>query len=157
MEFIIIDEDGSMDIIKMSKNESIIKYLNNESLKILYYWRYNNSIINVLGIDDTNQLQNSHKLPTSGISEILNEESDVFKLHGKVYIYKTNTTNNMQSINIPEYAELFSYYNNDLYSSTDEEYEEEVDCNIDMKGIIQFGEGTELNYSDELDFDRNIY
>tara|TARA_Y100000817_G_scaffold306544_1_gene291863 strand:+ start:1145 stop:1612 length:468 start_codon:yes stop_codon:yes gene_type:complete len=155
MNIIEINENGCMDIIQIDKSKSIKKSLNNDMLTILYYWRYDGNYIKALGLDDQNQLENVHKLPILGLSDIFNDYSNKVRLFGKIYIYKTDINNNLLSISIPEYAELFSLYNNDY---TSEEYsEEEEDINESTESIIKLGKYNEYNFMDELDIDINQY
>ena len=131
MDAIIINNQGKMDIINIENKydkTNICNYFKeinkNDNYQLIYFWPYNDYIIEVYGIiNDNNELLNKHKLPPHGISNIIDIESENIQLYGNIYICKY-LNNKLNELNISEYGELYEYYSyylsdNDLMDESD--------------------------------------
>ena len=61
-----------MDMKNFPKTHFLINTNNEDNIQLLYYWKYEDSIIESYGyLSDSKNLMNIHKLPNNGLSNML--------------------------------------------------------------------------------------
>lgn len=151
MKIVSIDFDSSISEIKVDNIEYFIKQ--NRLIQI-YYWRYNDKRINCYVNIEENIIRNSHILPSSGISDIFDIESDQIEIENTIYMIASHKYN-FCDLNLEEYG-LFYFELNET-SSSDDEISVENNDDSNTQNIIKSIEILHIDTNNTLDYDMNIY
>jgi hypothetical protein len=152
MKIVSIDFDSSISEIEDDNIENFIK--ENRLIQI-YYWRFNDKRINCYVNIEENIIRNSHILPSSGISDIFDIESDQIEIENTIYMIASHKYN-FCDLNLEEYGLFYFELNETSSSSSDEELIIENN-DIETKNIIKSINNIKINTNDTLDVDMNIY
>ena len=159
MKVILIKVDSSMEEIDV---DDINKLSTSNDIQLLYYWNYNNWVINCYGnYINNNSIISNHKLPAGGISNVINDDSYTYDIYGNIYL-ACFQNNKLINYYISEYGN-FHYIMNEtynIYDIDDISDEEVIDTDIMIDTTILQNISTtieEYNLSEELDIDNNIY
>ena len=131
MKIVSNDFDSSISEIELDNIEYFIKQ--NQLIQI-YYWRYNDKRINCYVNIEENIIRNSHILPSSGISDIFDIESDQIEIENTIYMIASHKYN-FCDLNLEEYG-LFYFESNETTSS-DDDISIESDDESETKNIIK--------------------
>jgi len=161
MKIIKINTDNTMneiDInIKKNNIKNSLKQLDNdkEEIELIYYWTYENNIIECYGyLSSEKNIVNVHKLPNSGISNIINDIGDI-NLYNNIYIVAKHK-NKYIDYYIHNYGNLYYLLNEmDDYSSDNESVNDNNE-DIKINNIINTVDNI-INNDKELDYDNNNY
>jgi len=173
MKFIHIFKDGKMDEIdeknlndKKINDKKLIKSLNkisisqgNGDIKKIYTWEYNSDIIMCYGWHDGEHgFENTHKLPNSGKSDFIEEDSSLKTIYGDIFILKYKK-GEYQDINISDYSVFYSsnYGDYSNYDSDDENIDSCNDSDEEIKDDLTEDYEIISNCLTELDYDTNEY
>ena len=159
MKVILIKVDSSMEEINV---DDINILSTSNDIQLLYYWNYNNWVINCYGnYINNNSIISNHKLPAGGISNVINDDSYTYDIYGNIYL-ACFQNNKMINYYISEYGN-FHYIMNEsynIYDIDDISDEEVIDTDIMIDTTILQNISTtieEYNLSEELNIDNNIY
>ena len=153
MKIVSIDFDSSISEIKVDNIEYFIKQ--NRLIQI-YYWRFNDKRINCYVNIEENIIRNSHILPSSGISDIFDIESDQIEIENTIYMIASHKYN-FCDLNLEEYGLFYFELNETSSSSSDEELIIENNDESETKNIIKSVNQLNINTNNTLDYDMNIY
>ena len=170
MKFIHIFKDGKMDEININNkkinDKKLIKSLHkisnsqgNGDIKKIYTWEYTGDIIICYGwYDGEYGFENTHKLPTSGKSDFIEEDSSLKTIYGDIFILKYKK-NAYQDINISDYSVFYSsnYGDYSNYDSDDENIDSCIDSDEEKKDDLKEDYEIISNCLAELDYDTNEY
>ena len=92
MKIVCIKPDNKM--YELNIEQDICKYLNNldnargnGNIECVFNWTHDNSNIQIYGwLSGEKNLKNDHVLPPSGLSHIIDENSEDTLLYGNIYI-----------------------------------------------------------------------
>ena len=153
MKIVSIDFDSSISEIEVDNIEYFIKQ--NRLIQI-YYWRYNDKRINCYVNIEENIIRNSHILPSSGISDIFDIESDQIEIENTIYMIASRKYN-FCDLNLEEYGLFYFELNETSSSSSDEELIIENNGESETKNIIKSVNQLNINTNDTLGVDMNEY
>lgn len=180
MHCVQIFRDDKMKEVKIKGNilKALTKLsLNNDKIKELYTWNYDNIEMKCYGCYDGDEaFENKHSLPPGGVSNFLEEDSSEKKLFGDLFIVRLQN-NKIINTTILDYGEfynlIYNYYdesicedNNTIHYKNEEIEEienkdyEEVDDNYetdDDSSTIGIKINNNFNINDELDIDTYNY
>tara|TARA_Y100001973_G_C4937584_1_gene204061 strand:+ start:63 stop:518 length:456 start_codon:yes stop_codon:yes gene_type:complete len=151
MKIVSIDFDSSISEIEVDNIEYFIKQ--NRLIQI-YYWRYNDKRINCYVNIEENIIRNSHILPSSGISDIFDIESEQIEIENTIYMISSQNTDFCE-LTLEEYG-LFYFESNETTSS-DDDISIESDDESETKNIIKSIEILQIDTNNTLDYDMNEY
>lgn len=149
MKIITIDFDSSISEINIDE-----KFIKDNHLIKIYYWRFNDKHINCYVNIEDNILRNSHILPPNGISDIFDIESNEIEIENTIYMIAKHKSD-FCDLTLQEYG-LFYFELNETSSSDDEISIENNDENK-IKNIIKSTELLQIDKSKTLDYDMNEY
>ena len=148
MKIITIDFDSSISEINVDE-----KFIKDNHLIQIYYWRFNDKHINCYVDIKDNILRNSHILPPNGISDIFDIESNEIEIENTIYMIAKNKSV-FCDLTLEEYG-LF-YFESTETSSDDEVYKE-INNENETKNIVKSIKKLNINTNDTLEYDMNIY
>ena len=180
MKIIQINTDNTMIEIDININKNIKNVLekmkvntnmDKEKIELINCWQYENNIIECYGyLSSENNIINTHKLPNSGTSNILDDGNDII-LYNNIYIVGKHE-NKYIDYYIHDYGNLYyllneiddneynDYNESNNYDSDNENDNIETIDNIDTLDNIELSDNIidkELDYNKELDYDTNNY
>lgn len=155
-----INLNGNIEEIK-SKNYK--QYIKTNNLEEIYYWHYKDfKIISYVNINLNTSLENKHKLPPLGISNLLEESSHKFHIYSDIYIVKCKK-NKYYVLKEQEYYDFYSLQSSEYESDEDteeiEKTEEEIikKENVDIKKTsINIDIYTNTNTNTNTDTDTSL-
>ena len=156
MKIISVDFYSSISEIEIDNIENFIKL--NKLIKI-YYWEFNKKYINCYVNIEENILRNTHILPSNGISDIVDIESNEIEIENTIYMIAISNSVYCD-LTLQEYGLFYfeSTESSSSNSSSDEEIEKENEIIIEMKDVNEKLKNIKLdNICDTLDIDMNIY
>ena len=116
MKVVQIKRDGSMDDVECKFNQKnicktltdISKSCGNDSIKLLYTWKYEHYGILCYGwYDGEAGFENKHDLPPAGNSNFLETDSSEQLLFGDLFIVKKD--NKYLSLEVSDYGEFYNF------------------------------------------------
>lgn len=153
MKIVSIDFDSSISEIEVDNIEYFIK--ENRLIQI-YYWRFNDKRINCYVNIEENIIRNSHILPSSGISDIFDIESDQIEIENTIYMITSQNTEFCE-LTLEEYGLFYFELNETSSSSSDEELITENNHETETKNIVKLVKYLNINTNDTLGVDTNEY
>ncbi len=150
MKIVSINFNSSISEVEVDNVEQFIKQ--NRLIQI-YYWRFNDKRINCYVNIEENIIRNSHILPSSGISDIFDIESNLIEIENTIYMISSHKYV-FCDLTLEEYG-LF-YFESTETSSDDEVYKE-INNENETKNIVKSIKKLNINTNDTLEYDMNIY
>lgn len=155
-------------LMKLSKKVTNIP--DNQTLKELYKWSYNDKFIKCYGFYDGDEIFiNKHKLPFGGVSTFLEEDSSIINLYSDIFLLLFDKNDNLCNFNISDYSVYYDLYNNinntdssdsDIENDNDNLINDNLNSDNENNLIDEYSDDEYIIYSDEeelLDIDNNEY
>ena len=153
MKIVSIDFDSSISEIEFNNVDQFIKQ--NRLIQI-YYWRFNDKRINCYVNIEENIIRNSHVLPSSGISDIFDIESENIQIENIIYMIVSQKSM-YHDLTLEDYGLFYFETTETTSSSSDEEVVIESYDNIQTKNIVKSMKKLNINTNDTLGLDLNEY
>jgi hypothetical protein len=151
MKIISINFNSSISEVDVDNIENFIK--ENKLIKI-YYWTFNNKRINCYVNIEENIIRNQHLLPTNGISDIFDIESDQLEIENIIYMISSQKSIYCD-LTLEDYG-LFYFELNET-SSSDDDVSINNESENEIYSIIISNEKLKIDTKNTLDYDINEY
>ena len=145
--------NSSISEININNIEQFIK--SNKLIKI-YYWNYNNNRINCYVNIEENIIRNNHILPSCGISDIFDIESENIEIENTIYMILSDKYN-FYDLTLEEYGLFYFESTENISSSSDDELSIENIEDTKEKNIIKLVDNLNININNILKLDENQY